>query len=100
MTSIKKSSFFVPSTTAYARAGLRSIGYEPRSTPYWPHSVLWALQTPYLTLPSTPGVCPSISRSGREGSSRTLKRQPNTITLLQKMIHVVALNPHLILMGT
>ncbi|CAM8980033.1 unnamed protein product [Rhodiola kirilowii] len=43
MASIRKSSFFVPSTTTYARAGLRAIGHEPRSTPYWPHSVLWAL---------------------------------------------------------
>ncbi|KAL9664921.1 hypothetical protein QQ045_020330 [Rhodiola kirilowii] len=50
MASIRKSSFFVPSTTAYARAGLRAIGYEPRSTPYWPHSVLWALAN---TLPDS-----------------------------------------------
>lgn len=45
MASIKKASFFVPSTTTYARAGLRALGYEPRSTPYWPHSLLWALIT-------------------------------------------------------
>ncbi|GFP94090.1 very-long-chain 3-oxoacyl-coa reductase 1 [Phtheirospermum japonicum] len=43
MASIKRSSFFVPSTDGYARAGLRWIGYEPRCTPYWPHSLLWAL---------------------------------------------------------
>lgn len=43
MASIKRSSFFVPSTEGYARAGMRWIGYEPRCTPYWPHSVLWAL---------------------------------------------------------
>ncbi|XP_009768596.1 very-long-chain 3-oxoacyl-CoA reductase 1 [Nicotiana tabacum] len=43
MASIKRSSFFVPSTDGYARAGLRWIGYEPRCTPYWPHSLLWGL---------------------------------------------------------
>lgn len=43
MASIKRSSFFVPSTNGYARAGVSWIGYEPRCTPYWPHSLLWAL---------------------------------------------------------
>ncbi|KAJ1422664.1 Short-chain dehydrogenase/reductase SDR [Sesbania bispinosa] len=43
MASIKKSSFFVPSTNGYAKAGVRWIGYDPRCTPYWPHTLLWAL---------------------------------------------------------
>ncbi|XP_042499096.1 very-long-chain 3-oxoacyl-CoA reductase 1-like [Macadamia integrifolia] len=43
MASIRKSSFFVPSTDGYARAAVRWIGYEPRCTPYWPHSLLWGL---------------------------------------------------------
>lgn len=43
MASIKRSSFFVPSTDGYARAALRWIGHEPRCTPYWPHSLLWGL---------------------------------------------------------
>lgn len=43
MASIKRSSFLVPSAESYARAGLRSLGYEPRCTPYWPHSLLWFL---------------------------------------------------------
>jgi 17beta-estradiol 17-dehydrogenase / very-long-chain 3-oxoacyl-CoA reductase len=43
MASIKRSSFFVPSTDGYARAALRHIGFEPRCTPYWPHTLLWAL---------------------------------------------------------
>lgn len=43
MASIKRSSFLVPSTDGYARAAMRWIGYEPRCTPYWPHSVLWFL---------------------------------------------------------
>ncbi|CAH9115361.1 unnamed protein product [Cuscuta europaea] len=43
MASIRRSSFFVPSTDGYARAALAWIGYEPRCTPYWPHSLLWAL---------------------------------------------------------
>ncbi|KAL3501075.1 hypothetical protein ACH5RR_035524 [Cinchona calisaya] len=43
MASIKRSSFFVPSSTGYARAALRWIGYQPRCTPYWPHSLIWNL---------------------------------------------------------
>ncbi|KAK9707479.1 hypothetical protein RND81_07G200200 [Saponaria officinalis] len=43
MASIKRSSFFVPSTDGYAKAGIRHIGYEPRCTPYWPHSLLWGI---------------------------------------------------------
>ncbi|GER31329.1 very-long-chain 3-oxoacyl-CoA reductase 1 [Striga asiatica] len=43
MASIRRSSFFVPSADGYARAALRWIGYEPRCTPYWPHSLLWTL---------------------------------------------------------
>ncbi|XP_057964360.1 very-long-chain 3-oxoacyl-CoA reductase 1-like [Malania oleifera] len=43
MTSIRKSSLFVPSIHGYARAAVQSIGYEPRCTPYWSHSLLWGL---------------------------------------------------------
>ncbi|PIN17796.1 17 beta-hydroxysteroid dehydrogenase type 3, HSD17B3 [Handroanthus impetiginosus] len=43
MVRFRRSSFFVPSPDGYARAGLRWIGYEPRCTPYWTHSILWAL---------------------------------------------------------
>ncbi|KAF5726700.1 very-long-chain 3-oxoacyl-CoA reductase 1-like [Tripterygium wilfordii] len=43
MASIRRSSFFVPSTDGYARAAMRWIGYDPRCTPYWPHSLLWGL---------------------------------------------------------
>ncbi|XP_075510748.1 very-long-chain 3-oxoacyl-CoA reductase 1 [Primulina tabacum] len=43
MTSIRKASFIVASADGYARAALRQIGYEPRSAPYWPHSLLWFL---------------------------------------------------------
>ncbi|KAK1383901.1 hypothetical protein POM88_021636 [Heracleum sosnowskyi] len=43
MASIRKSSFLVPSPDGYVRAALRWIGYEHQCTPYWPHSVLWAL---------------------------------------------------------
>ncbi|XVE85219.1 hypothetical protein DITRI_Ditri17bG0074100 [Diplodiscus trichospermus] len=38
---IEKSSLFVPSPEDYAEAGIRQIGYEPRCTPYWSHSVQW-----------------------------------------------------------
>lgn len=43
MASIKRSSFFVPSSEEYAQGALRWIGYEPRCTPYWPHSLIWGL---------------------------------------------------------
>ncbi|XP_057786817.1 very-long-chain 3-oxoacyl-CoA reductase 1-like [Salvia miltiorrhiza] len=43
MASIRRSSFFVPSADGYARAALRWIGYEPRCTPYWPHTLFWAV---------------------------------------------------------
>ncbi|GAB2297842.1 Very-long-chain 3-oxoacyl-CoA reductase 1 [Dionaea muscipula] len=43
MASIRRSSFLVPSTDGYAKAGIRYIGYEPRCTPYWPHSLIWGL---------------------------------------------------------
>ncbi|KAG5521956.1 hypothetical protein RHGRI_034243 [Rhododendron griersonianum] len=40
---IEKSSFFIPSADDYARAAVRQIGYGPRCTPYWTHSVQWFL---------------------------------------------------------
>nr|GMD51413.1 very-long-chain 3-oxoacyl-CoA reductase 1-like [Ipomoea batatas] len=43
MISVRKSSFFIASTDEYAKAALRWIGYEARCTPYWPHSLQWAL---------------------------------------------------------
>ncbi|KAG6524932.1 very-long-chain 3-oxoacyl-CoA reductase 1-like [Zingiber officinale] len=43
MASIRRSSFLVPSADTYALAALRWIGYEPRCTPYWPHSLIWCL---------------------------------------------------------
>ncbi|CAL5418812.1 unnamed protein product [Camellia sinensis] len=39
MTSIKRSSFFIPSPETYSKASLRAIGYEQISIPYWPHSL-------------------------------------------------------------
>ncbi|KAL8150108.1 hypothetical protein V2J09_019916 [Rumex salicifolius] len=43
MASIKRSSFMVPSSEGYAKAGIEYIGYEPCCTPYWPHSLLWGV---------------------------------------------------------
>ncbi|KAM7269175.1 hypothetical protein ACFE04_024672 [Oxalis oulophora] len=45
MSKIRRASFLVPSADTYAKAAMRCIGYEPRSTPYWPHSLIWALLT-------------------------------------------------------
>lgn len=39
--SIKRDSLFVPTAEAYARAAIREIGYKPRCTPYWAHSIQW-----------------------------------------------------------
>ncbi|XVE92266.1 hypothetical protein REPUB_Repub01dG0081800 [Reevesia pubescens] len=38
---IEKSSLFVPSPEDYAKMAIRRIGYEPRCTPHWSHSVQW-----------------------------------------------------------
>ncbi|XP_027368875.1 very-long-chain 3-oxoacyl-CoA reductase-like protein At1g24470 [Abrus precatorius] len=39
--SIETDSLFIPTPEAYARAAIRKIGYEPKCTPYWAHSVQW-----------------------------------------------------------
>ncbi|XP_010531438.1 PREDICTED: very-long-chain 3-oxoacyl-CoA reductase 1-like [Tarenaya hassleriana] len=40
MTSIRRASFMVASPEGYAKAALGFVGYEPRVTPYWPHSLM------------------------------------------------------------
>ncbi|CAO2828905.1 unnamed protein product [Amaranthus hypochondriacus] len=73
MASIKRSSFFVPSTDGYAKAGIRHIGYEPRCTPYWPHSLIWGILScvpesfvDYWRL----GFCLKIRKKGQLKDSR------------------------------
>ncbi|KAH7681518.1 17beta-estradiol 17-dehydrogenase / very-long-chain 3-oxoacyl-CoA reductase protein [Dioscorea alata] len=41
MSSIKRASFFAPSSDSYARASVAWIGLGSSCTPYWPHSVQW-----------------------------------------------------------
>ncbi|XP_076889333.1 very-long-chain 3-oxoacyl-CoA reductase 1-like [Bidens hawaiensis] len=73
MASIKRSSFFVPSATGYAKAGLRWLGHEPRCTPYWPHSIIWGL---LYSLPEFAvdfwrlGFCLKIRKRGQLKDSR------------------------------
>ncbi|WOH05047.1 hypothetical protein DCAR_0624459 [Daucus carota subsp. sativus] len=73
MASIRRSSFFVPSTDGYARAAMRWIGYEPRCTPYWPHSIMWALAN---SLPEAVvdawrlNFCLAIRKKGQSKDSR------------------------------
>ncbi|RAL40941.1 unnamed protein product [Cuscuta campestris] len=44
MISIQKPSFFIPSAEDYAGAAMGWIGHgDERCTPYWPHSLQWAL---------------------------------------------------------
>ncbi|KAG5520727.1 hypothetical protein RHGRI_033340 [Rhododendron griersonianum] len=43
MTSIRRSSFFIPSPETYSKASLRAIGYDQISVPYWTHSLQWCL---------------------------------------------------------
>ena len=42
MSKIRRASVTVPTPKAYARAGLKAIGYETRVSPYWSHSIIWA----------------------------------------------------------
>jgi 17beta-estradiol 17-dehydrogenase / very-long-chain 3-oxoacyl-CoA reductase len=43
---LKKSSFFVPTPSAYARSALNAIGYESVISPYWPHALqVWLLNS-------------------------------------------------------
>ncbi|CAI9277132.1 unnamed protein product [Lactuca saligna] len=73
MSALRRSSFFVASTDSYARAAIRCIGYEPQCTPYWPHSILWALAS---LLPKCVieawwlGVCLAIRKRGKLKESR------------------------------
>ncbi|KAK4841788.1 hypothetical protein QYF36_010545 [Acer negundo] len=39
--SIERRSLFIPSPEDYAVAAIRRIGYKPRCTPYWTHSLQW-----------------------------------------------------------
>ncbi|XP_039126170.1 LOW QUALITY PROTEIN: very-long-chain 3-oxoacyl-CoA reductase 1-like [Dioscorea cayenensis subsp. rotundata] len=41
MASIKRASFFAPSSDTYARSSVAWIGLGSSCTPYWPHSVQW-----------------------------------------------------------
>ncbi|XP_077253070.1 very-long-chain 3-oxoacyl-CoA reductase 1-like isoform X2 [Tasmannia lanceolata] len=43
MVPFMRSSFFVPTPTTYVEAAMDWIGYEPRCTPYWKHSIQWCL---------------------------------------------------------
>ncbi|KAK4283512.1 hypothetical protein QN277_000455 [Acacia crassicarpa] len=73
MASIRRSSFLVPSTDGYAKAGLRWIGYEPCCTPYWPHSLLWALASllPDFVIDTWRlGFCLGIRKRGQLKDSR------------------------------
>ncbi|CAI9275146.1 unnamed protein product [Lactuca saligna] len=73
MASIKRSSFFVPSPTGYAKAGLRWLGHDPRCTAYWPHSVIWALlnSLPEFAVDSWRlGFCLQIRKRGQLKDSR------------------------------
>ncbi|GLU21756.1 hypothetical protein SLE2022_378750 [Rubroshorea leprosula] len=40
---IEKSTLFIPSANDYVQAAICHIGYEPRCTPYWAHSIQWCL---------------------------------------------------------
>lgn len=73
MASIKRSSFFVPSTDGYAKAGVKWIGYEPRCTPYWPHTLLWAVACSlpeYVVDTWRLGFCMGIRKRGQLKDSR------------------------------
>ncbi|XP_022998255.1 very-long-chain 3-oxoacyl-CoA reductase-like protein At1g24470 [Cucurbita maxima] len=39
--SVSRASLFIPSADDYVSAAIHRIGYEPRCTPYWAHSLQW-----------------------------------------------------------
>ncbi|KAJ4827676.1 hypothetical protein Tsubulata_041147 [Turnera subulata] len=39
--SVERTSLFIPSPEDYVKSAIRCIGYEPRCTPYWAHSLQW-----------------------------------------------------------
>ncbi|BBM98140.1 17beta-estradiol 17-dehydrogenase / very-long-chain 3-oxoacyl-CoA reductase [Marchantia polymorpha subsp. ruderalis] len=41
MSKIRRASLAVPSADTYAKCSLKWIGFEPRCTPYWVHSIMW-----------------------------------------------------------
>jgi 17beta-estradiol 17-dehydrogenase / very-long-chain 3-oxoacyl-CoA reductase len=43
MSKIRRASITVPTPKQYAAAGLANIGYETRVSPYWSHSIIWAI---------------------------------------------------------
>jgi hypothetical protein len=43
LASIRRPTMFAPTPDAYAKSGLRWIGYEPVCSPYWAHSMMWGL---------------------------------------------------------
>ena len=43
MSKIRRASITVPTPRAYARAGLASIGHEVRVSPFWTHTIIWAI---------------------------------------------------------
>ena len=43
MSKIRRASITVPTPRAYARAGLASIGHEVRGSPFWTHTIIWAI---------------------------------------------------------
>uniref|UniRef100_A0A7S3E5Q6 Very-long-chain 3-oxoacyl-CoA reductase n=1 Tax=Chloropicon laureae TaxID=464258 RepID=A0A7S3E5Q6_9CHLO len=43
MSKIRRASVTVPTPRAYARAGLATIGYETRVSPYWTHNIIWSI---------------------------------------------------------
>ncbi|KAL0924431.1 hypothetical protein M5K25_005260 [Dendrobium thyrsiflorum] len=76
MSSIRRSSFFVPSADTYARATIDWIGYEPRCTPYWPHSLVWTLVSllPVAAVDKWRlGFCQNIRKRGMRKESKKEK---------------------------
>lgn len=91
MASIRRSSFFVPSSDGYARAALGSIGYEPRCTPYWPHSFLWCLlnQIPEAAIDSWRlGFCLGIRKKGLQKDTSRKKEQLLVCSTLSNSLYV------------
>eukprot|EP00596_Hydrurales_sp_CCMP1899_P002386 CAMPEP_0119042400 /NCGR_PEP_ID=MMETSP1177-20130426/14999_1 /TAXON_ID=2985 /ORGANISM="Ochromonas sp, Strain CCMP1899" /LENGTH=264 /DNA_ID=CAMNT_0007009175 /DNA_START=248 /DNA_END=1042 /DNA_ORIENTATION=- len=71
---LKKTSLFVASPTAYARAAISSIGYEALCSPYWSHAFqIWLLTAlpEWLVIKITLDMHTGIRAAGMKKEART-----------------------------
>eukprot|EP00595_Chromulina_sp_UTEXLB2642_P000437 CAMPEP_0196761580 /NCGR_PEP_ID=MMETSP1095-20130614/871_1 /TAXON_ID=96789 ORGANISM="Chromulina nebulosa, Strain UTEXLB2642" /NCGR_SAMPLE_ID=MMETSP1095 /ASSEMBLY_ACC=CAM_ASM_000446 /LENGTH=258 /DNA_ID=CAMNT_0042111333 /DNA_START=192 /DNA_END=968 /DNA_ORIENTATION=+ len=73
---LRKTSLFVASPSAYARAAINSIGYEAITSPYWSHDLqLWALDVlpEWLAAAITFSMHKAIRKAGLKKEAKALE---------------------------